>query len=107
VTVFDRCGELVLASGDYVYHDQLHDTNRDIVAFHSSTFKGVVVPHHGDLASAHRVVMAQRDATAFFSAGTHQGYRHPTIASINSHSAMGFVVVNNHRLRDIRRVTLL
>jgi len=107
VAVFERYGRRVLAAGDYVYQRFSSDTNTAIGNLHQQKYAAVVVPHHGDAASANNIVPADQDAKAFFSAGTHQGYGHPTTASMNAHIGANFQNIEDHTKSDIVRVTLL
>ena len=90
--------------GDYVYSRMASDSNPDIVALSSSTLDAVMVPHHGDAASASvSVVPALPLSTyAFFSAGTHSGYKHPTTASLGAHATAKFDNIDHHTWSDIR-----
>ena len=95
--------EISLFPGDYVYDRMASDGGAGIVALSSSILDAVMVPHHGDAASAAVSVLPKVPGTtaAFFSAGTHTGYRHPTRASLNAHSATGFRNIDKHTCSDI------
>lgn len=92
-----------LLPGDYVYDRMSTDRNQNIVRFAHDSYDAVVVPHHGDEASAARIVRPSRGgrSEAFFSAGTHAGYGHPTTASIDSHERAGFRKISDREQRDI------
>jgi beta-lactamase superfamily II metal-dependent hydrolase len=108
VAVFSRGRERVLAAGDYVYERLLTDRNGAVSSLHGLRYAGLVVPHHGDKASANRVVNpAASRSKAFFSAGTHQGYKHPTQQAIDAHRAKLFRVIKNPKQRNIVRVNLI
>lgn len=107
VAVFERYGRRVLAAGDYVYERFVSDTNTAISNLHQQKYAAVVVPHHGDAASANNIVPADQDAKAFFSAGTHQGYGHPTTASLTAHIGANYQNIEDHAKSDIVRVKLL
>ncbi|MDT4863190.1 hypothetical protein FQZ97_978840 [compost metagenome] len=107
ITVFKRDEKLVLAAGDYVYARFAADNNSNIAALSRKVFSAVVVPHHGDAASANAVLSSKAGAKAFFSAGTHQGYGHPTAVSLNAHKAARYAIVNNPTEADIVRVRLM
>lgn len=107
VTIFERDGSRVLASGDYVYERFGTDSNSVINNLSSLKYSAVVVPHHGDAASARNVVIPTDLAKAFFSAGTHQGYKHPTKTSLNEHKKIGFKNISKHKKTDIIRVNLI
>lgn len=107
VAVFERYDRRVLAAGDYVYERFASDRNTAISDLHQQTYAAVVVPHHGDAASANNIVPADHDAKAFFSAGTHQGYGHPTKASMSAHIGANFLNIEDHTKSDIVRVKLL
>jgi beta-lactamase superfamily II metal-dependent hydrolase len=96
-------GKMALMPGDYVYDRMAVDFNTNIQAMMIGFFDAVVVPHHGDHASASAIVAPKNPnlSVAFFSAGTRSGYGHPTAASLNAHRARNFDVVDNHRCDDI------
>jgi len=98
-----RGNEVSLFPGDYVYDRMSSDGNSAIAALSSSMLDALMVPHHGDAASAAVSVVPRASGltVAFFSAGTHTGYRHPTRASLNAHSAAGFRTIDNHTCSDI------
>jgi hypothetical protein len=114
-SVVDRNGEclvvetrtgaqaLCLFAGDYVYDRMAVDGVADIVALSAATPDAVMVPHHGDAASASVLVKPRVVGTtkAFFSAGTHAGYGHPTAASLSAHTTAGFLNVDNHTCTNI------
>ena len=95
------CGSILLP-GDYVYNEWSSDGNSAIRALATSSCEAVMVPHHGDAASA-KVGLSPKSSSspAFFSAGTHKHYKHPTAASINAHQTQGFVTIDRHTLDDI------
>jgi beta-lactamase superfamily II metal-dependent hydrolase len=95
----ERC----LFPGDYVYDRMAKDGVAAIAGLASATLDAVMVPHHGDAASAVVLVVPRIAGTtdAFFSAGTHAGYGHPTQSSISAHTAAGFRNVNRHTCTDI------
>ena len=103
-----RCDRKVaLLSGDYVYDRMTVDGDPAIAAAAAGSLDGVVVPHHGDAASAHSVPSPATTgiSPAFFSAGLHAGYGHPTTASINAHA--NFAVVNHHTKDDVKEHPLI
>ncbi len=105
-----RCGaRQALLSGDYVYDRMLTDGDPVIAACPTTPIDAVVVPHHGDAASANAVPPPAhpQQSIAFFSAGTHAGYGHPTAASIHQHQAAAFQVIDRHTLWDIQEQRLM
>lgn len=102
-------GESVLLSGDYVYSGMASDSCGGVSALAFQTFAAVVVPHHGDLASAMQVYSPQMNqhSKAFFSAGNHKLYGHPTCKSIDEHKKAGFNVVSSPNCSNIQRVNLI
>ncbi|MDU3650926.1 MAG: hypothetical protein E7F88_22345 [Serratia marcescens] len=108
VTVFTRGAERVLAPGDYVYSRFTTDSSSHIKNLHQHSYKAVIVPHHGDKESANNVVIADSpDAHAFFSAGTHGYYKHPTYESRTKHKAANFVEICDETKDYIKAVLLL
>ena len=108
VAVFEREGQQVLAPGDYVYSRFKSDGTPAIQGLLVSSYEAVIVPHHGDKASADDVVTpASTHAKAFFSAGTHQGYKHPTDESRLAHNAAKFVEISHCNKAFILKIRLL
>lgn len=107
VAVFERSGHQVLAPGDYVYERFKSDSNSGIKALHNTKYTAVVVPHHGDNASGKDVVSPTGVAKAFFSAGTHQSWRHPDCRSLKAHSAAKFNNISNPTQSHIVRTNLI
>lgn len=108
VSVFERGDQRVLAAGDYVYKRFKSDKNPNIKKLHDLSYSAVVVPHHGDKASANCIVRAASpEAKAFFSAGTHQGWHHPTPESLGAHTAKNFVNISTPSEPNIMKVNLL
>ena len=92
VAVFERSNHRALIPGDYVYSRMNSDGSTRIARLRRATYDVVIVPHHGDKASASDVFRpASETAQAFFSAGTHQGYKHPTEESLDAHDMADFV----------------
>ncbi|WP_129436791.1 hypothetical protein [Pseudomonas sp. ACM7] len=98
-----------LYPGDYVYDRMAVDGNLSMVVLAESRFDAVVVPHHGDEASASVMPWPKvpDESQAFFSAGTHAGYGHPTNASLSAHERKGFVNIDKHTCSHIRAHHLL
>jgi hypothetical protein len=113
VTVFhDARGAQVLAPGDYVYARMATDQGGPPMnTMPGRAYHAVVVPHHGDEASAANVpapaIVKGGQAKAFFSAGTYQNYQHPTSNSLLAHRQQGFQLVSNPACADILAVRLL
>ncbi|CAJ2766841.1 ComEC/Rec2 family competence protein [Burkholderia pseudomallei] len=108
VTVCEAAGKKALLPGDYVYKRMKSEAGTPISLLSAGQFDAVVVPHHGDEASSEQVFLpGGSESKAFFSAGTHQGYGHPTQSSIDAHRAAGFDIVEDHAQRDIVSVPLI
>ncbi|WP_124082541.1 hypothetical protein [Pseudomonas aeruginosa] len=107
VSVFESDGKRALIAGDYVYERFLTDKCPDIRRLHDLDFDAVVVPHHGDAASACEIVTARDGAIAFFSAGDHKGYGHPTATSRLEHWAALYMEVCDNNYRFVKRVPLI
>lgn len=107
VAVFNRGGDQVLAPGDYTYRRFKSDTNPGINALHNSMYCAVVVPHHGDKESAHDVVAPTGVAKAFFSAGTHKSWCHPTTESLDAHLNQKYNNISHPAQSDIVKVNLI
>jgi beta-lactamase superfamily II metal-dependent hydrolase len=95
----ERC----LFPGDYVYDRMAVDSMAVIASLSSAQLDAVMVPHHGDAASAAVLVTPKivGRTAAFFSAGTHKGYGHPTLASTSAHASAGFDNIDRHTCADI------
>lgn len=98
-----------LIAGDYVYKDMALDDSALLAALTTMSFDALVVPHHGDAASAQSIPPPKyrRKSLAFFSAGNHQGYKHPTTVSMDTHVAKGYVKIENRFCADILAQKLL
>lgn len=113
VVVVAVCDGLpALLPGDYVYERMLSDHDADLQVLASEPYAAVVVPHHGDTASARNVPPAlswrmQTPPIAFFSAGTHARYLHPRIVSVAAHAISGFDVVVDNSCPNIIEQRLL
>lgn len=92
-----------LFPGDYVYSRMATDSTSSIRALSSATLDAVVVPHHGDAASANVLVSPRHpnSTIAFFSAGMHPRYQHPRPSSLGAHQNARFRNINNNTLTDI------
>ncbi|MGH8109974.1 MAG: hypothetical protein ACREO1_14800 [Arenimonas sp.] len=109
VILFEKNSKRVLIAGDCVYSELSRDTNTSVAKLNNNAYEAIVVPHHGDLASAVGVPNAARPGAsiAFFSAGNHLSYQHPTPKSISSHTNAGFKnVVNKHSTGIVEHILL-
>lgn len=107
VSVVDIEGRRVLVSGDYVYSRMLTDTDPAIGAWATGPYSAVMVPHHGDEASAAKVPSCARGGKAFFSAGTHETWCHPRKVSIVNHEARGYEAIRRKTEKNIIRRVLI
>lgn len=107
VSIFENDGKRALVAGDYVYERFLTDRNPNIKRLHSLHFDAVVVPHHGDAASARQIVKANANAVAFFSAGDHKGYGHPTHMSRGGHITALYREICENAYRFVKHVPLV
>lgn len=107
VTTFHKNKKNALIPGDYAYQRFASDANPNIRNLLSETYSAVIVPHHGDYESSKSVVSCIPDSPAFFSAGTHQGYNHPTLQSVNSHLTKNFNTIENKTEANIIKKTLM
>lgn len=109
VVVFENgLREKVLASGDCVYTELAKDHALAIQKLPTDKYHGIVVPHHGDHASKHKVPPAAlHGSLAFFSAGDHSSYKHPTPASELAHQHAGFKTLVNKKPTGIGEVKLI
>lgn len=99
-------GRMGLVPGDYVYERLASDGERWIAGLTSLQYAAVIVPHHGDKASALGVPTSCAPAKAFFSAGDHKGFGHPTKVSKDAHHMAGFIPLIDRHEKDILEVSL-
>lgn len=108
VSIFRKKNSLALIPGDYVYKHFTEDENLKIKSIHIYKYDAVIVPHHGDESSSVHLVSAQSNKShAFFSAGDHKRYKHPTNSSIQAHKDKKFFIVVNNTLKYIEKIKLL
>lgn len=107
VAVFEMDKKRALIPGDYVYQRFLTDGNLEIRNLHSLEFDAVIVPHHGDQASSTNIVKASSNAVAFFSAGTHRRYGHPTAVSRHGHAIARYREICDNTYPHIKQVPLI
>jgi beta-lactamase superfamily II metal-dependent hydrolase len=103
-------GVTTLLPGDYTYDRFITDINPAVRQLHSNSYDSIVVPHHGDARSSLNVpapgTTRSRIPIAFFSAGTHQGYHHPTNVSLTAHTKAGYQNISNPTETNIVAVRL-
>ncbi|MEM5295531.1 hypothetical protein VSR82_14440 [Burkholderia sp. JPY481] len=108
VAVCRTQGKSALLPGDYSYRRMKTDGASEMQRLATAQYDAVVVPHHGDEASADKIVKPATDTSiAFFSAGDHSWYGHPNADSLENHEQEGYVIVNKNRLADIKSQRLL
>ncbi len=111
VAVFEKNGHRVLIAGDCVYDELLKDSDPVVNSLATNSYSAIVVPHHGDAASAGSVpralAMPGYSPRAFFSAGNHSGYGHPNGASLRAHIAQGFTNLSQQNPSGISEVVLI
>jgi beta-lactamase superfamily II metal-dependent hydrolase len=108
VAVCRTQGKSALLPGDYSYRRLKTDGATEMQLLAMAQYDAVVVPHHGDEASADKIVKPASDtAIAFFSAGDHSWYEHPNADSLENHEQEGYVIVNKNTLVDIKLQKLL
>lgn len=107
VSVVNIGARKALVPGDYVYSRMMTDMKWRIRLWAVDTYAAVVVPHHGDEASAKDVPPSAKDGMAFFSAGTHDSWKHPKQVSIDHHTANGYLAIHDKREENIIRKKLM
>lgn len=108
VSVFERGRELALFPGDCVYAEFRNDGNPAVRALAHRSYKALVVPHHGDVASANCIPSSGVvNPSAFFSAGNHAYYKHPTQQSLDGHTNAGYSILQNTQPTGISEVALM
>lgn len=98
----------ILIPGDYVYSNMLKDKNTKIQAIPNNNYSLIIVPHHGDEESSKNVpnsVAEPFTSRAYFSAGTHAGYKHPRQSSIDAHNKNHFQEIVDNQC-DIIKVAI-
>ncbi len=109
VTLITLNEQTALIPGDYVYERMANDNNPWIASLPLGQYSALIVPHHGDKASANKVPLpvSASSSKAFFSAGNHKGFNHPTVWSLNAHKQRQFVVSHPQNLTDIVEFQLI
>ncbi|HCU0880271.1 TPA: hypothetical protein OUG05_003612 [Morganella morganii] len=98
----------ILIPGDYVYSNMLRDEDTKIQAIPNNSYSLIIVPHHGDDKSSKNVpnsVAEPPTSRAYFSAGTHAGYKHPRQSSIKAHKENHFQEIIDNKC-DIIKVAV-
>lgn len=97
-----------LVPGDYVYSRFATDGCQGLRKLRSKRYDAVIVPHHGDAHSSELIVRPRsKESMAFFSAGNHKKFNHPTALSREKHQKAGFVEICDNLQKDIIKKTLL
>lgn len=108
VSLINIEGKYALAAGDYVYSRMLTDNEQLIKDWHSKkNYSALIVPHHGDEASAYNIPPCDTNAVAFFSAGNHKTYNHPRRHSVDEHKKAGFCIIVDKDQQSIIEKKLL
>lgn len=107
VSIVDIGGRRALVPGDYVYSRMKTDLEPSISSWATGSYVAVLVPHHGDSASATDVPQGAKNGKAFFSAGTHDTWGHPKQVSIDKHKSKGYQVIHNRNEENIIHKTLI
>lgn len=107
ISTFENKGKKALIAGDYVYDRFRTDANSDVKALVNEEFDAVVVPHHGDDESAFGIFKARDGAVAFFSAGDHKGFGHPTATSRDNHILANYREICDNLCGDVKVVELI
>jgi beta-lactamase superfamily II metal-dependent hydrolase len=104
----EKDAHLVLQSGDYVYEDMKIDKNSLISTLDKDLYTAIVVPHHGDKASANDVFAARvpGHSIAFFSAGDNIRYGHPTNVSREAHEKARYREICDQTINHIQEIQL-
>lgn len=107
VCIVKLAGRFGLVPGDYVYSRMHSDKSSIINGLAIVTYGAVIVPHHGDMESAKRVPKSAPGGVAFFSAGTHSAWLHPSPASEANHKSAGYTVIQDNTQGHIVKRKLL
>jgi len=90
VSMIEIDQKLMLLPGDYSYSMMTLDNNKKINDLMQIGYDFINVPHHGDYASRLNIPTVNCDGIAFFSAGNHEGYKHPNSDSLYEHQNQGY-----------------
>lgn len=105
VTLITTTKECILYPADYSYYHMKNDMNKNINLLASLKYSFIIVPHHGDKNSAKDIFSPKNvSALAFFSAGDNEKYKHPTKASIDAHSKLGYIPIEDRYLEDLESI---
>jgi len=93
----------ILLPGDYVYKNFGSDRNTSVSDLKNNKYDYIVVPHHGDNQSQYEIPdpVMKNTSIAYFSAGDHRGYGHPTQTAIDAHENAGYCSLKNNSTLDI------
>jgi beta-lactamase superfamily II metal-dependent hydrolase len=109
VTTVEIGNRRALLPGDYVYLGMATDKNTSISSLICQKFAAVMVPHHGEDLTKWLVPVPKKKkrSIAFFSAGTHAGYKHPSPDAIAAHKLVEYDVVSKRHLKTAKAHRLL
>jgi len=109
IAVFSSDNQNALIPGDCVYSDMQSDKNNNVSILINHAYAAIVVPHHGAAESANSVPNASggSSAIAFFSAGNHKTWKHPSASSVINHTNKGYSDHQNTNPTGITAVPLL
>lgn len=107
VCIVKLAGRFGLVPGDYVYSRMRSDKSSVIKSLATVTYGAVIVPHHGDVESAKCVPKSAPGGLAFFSAGNHSTWLHPSPASEENHKLAGYTVIQDNTQSHIVKCKLL
>ncbi|WP_421154190.1 hypothetical protein [Aeromonas dhakensis] len=81
----------ILYPGDYTYDKIAKDSNNNIQSLQKLNYDLLIVPHHGDKESQYKIPNPKDDSSrAYFSAGNHASWCHPTPESLKEHALLGY-----------------
>ncbi|ATF93797.1 hypothetical protein [Cedecea neteri] len=98
--------EEVLVPGDYLYKYIWTDLCPNIANLTRCNYTYIIVPHHGDKESSKLILSPSNliKPIAFFSAGTHDTWKHPSFESLDAHSTLLFINVVDNENEEIDKI---
>lgn len=98
----------ILYPGDYTYDKIAKDSNDNTQSLQKLNYDLLIVPHHGDKESQYKIPNPKDDSSrAYFSAGNHASWRHPTPESLNEHELLGYKNLVKNKDSDITTIVTI
>lgn len=98
----------ILYPGDYTYDKVARDSNKSIQNLQKLNYDLLIVPHHGDKESQYKIPNPKNNSSrAYFSAGNHASWCHPTTESLSEHTSSGYKSLVDNNNPDITTIVTI